>query len=152
MPSQIFTTAGSFTWHAPAGVTSVTAQCWGAGGGGAEASTGTTGSGGGGGGGEFAQDTVGVTPTSGYTVTVGAAGAAGSGSEGTGNGANGGNGGNSSFVGDASATVLAHGGSGGQFNPKPTGTGPGGAGGSGSGNTIHFPGGPGGSGSSAGRG
>jgi hypothetical protein len=152
MPSQVYTTAGTFTWNAPTGVTSVTAQCWAGGGGGAEASSGSSGSGGGGGGGEFAQDTVAVTPTSGYTVVAGAAGTGGSGQEGSGNGANGGAGGNSTFTGNAGAAVTAHGGSGGQLNPKAGGAGPGGAGGSGSSNAIHFPGGAGGSGSAAAQG
>jgi hypothetical protein len=152
MPSQVYTTAGTVTWTAPTGVTSVTAQCWGGGGGGAEASTGSSGSGGGGGGGEFAQDTVAVTPTSGYSVVVGAAGTGGSGQEGSGTGANGGNGGNSAFTGNAGAVVRAHGGSGGHLNPAGGGSGPGGAGGTGSANTIAFPGGAGGTGNGAGYG
>jgi hypothetical protein len=152
MPSQLYTAAGTFTWTAPTGVTSVTAQCWGGGGGGAEASSGATGSGGGGGGGEFAQDTAGVTPTDGYTVVVGAAGTGGSGQEGSGNGANGGSGGNSTFTGDAAVVVTGHGGSGGHLNPTGGGAGTGGAAGTGSSNTIHFTGGAGGNGSAASQG
>ena len=114
----------STIWTAPAGVTSVNVQCWGAGGNGAPASgSGTTLTGGaGGGGGEYAaQNAVGITPGRSYNVNVGQAG-----------------GGNSTFTGD-SVTVTAHGGKNASAaNP--------GTGGTGSSNTTHFGGGSGGAG------
>ncbi|MBI3174655.1 MAG: right-handed parallel beta-helix repeat-containing protein, partial [Chloroflexi bacterium] len=71
-----YSTAGTFTWTAPAGVTSVKVEVWGAGGAGANrSSTSGTGSGGGGGGGAYAiKNTLTVVPGTGYTVTVGAGG------------------------------------------------------------------------------
>lgn len=117
-----YSTAGTFTWTAPSGVTSVKAEVWGGGGAGATGSN-TTGGGGGGGGGEYATEaTVAVTAGNGYTVTVGGAGA------------------NSSFVGNTT-TVLGHGGA---AATSRTGA----AGGSGSTNTTHYNGGNGANGSS----
>ena len=77
-----FDQAGTFSWVAPCGVTSVTVDLWGAGGGGGGAGAysflGTnTGAGGGGGGGAYHNVTVPVTPGTSYTVTVGAGGSAG---------------------------------------------------------------------------
>jgi len=72
--SQTFSTTGS--WTAPAGVTSVTVDAWGGGGGGGGNST-TAQGGGGGGGGAFARKVVTVSPSTSYTVTVGAGGAGG---------------------------------------------------------------------------
>ena len=64
---QTFTSNGTFT--VPAGVTSVTVECWGAGGrGGTRSSNGV---GGGGGGGAYSQSIVSVTPGQAYTVVVG---------------------------------------------------------------------------------
>jgi hypothetical protein len=109
---------GSGNWLAPAGVTSVYAECWGA-------SAGTAGApGGGGGGGEYAAEpALAVTPGNNYAYVqgLGSAGAAG---------------GNTAMHGDT-VTVTAHGGS---LN---TGFG-GGAGGAGSTNTTHYKGGAGG--------
>jgi len=71
---QIFTSSGTFT--PPAGVTSITVECWGGGGAGGSAqktgSINNTGGGGGGGGG-YAKGTVAVTPGNPYTVTIPAA-------------------------------------------------------------------------------
>lgn len=77
MATQTFTTTG--TWTAPAGVTSVQAECWGGGGngGGAGSSGNAVGSGGGGGGGAYAKKQLTVVPGNVYTVTVGTGGAPG---------------------------------------------------------------------------
>jgi hypothetical protein len=103
-----FTTSG--TWTCPAGVTSVTVQCWGGGGAGGSGTNGNTSANaaGGGGGGAFAQSTLSVTPGTQYTVTVGAGGASTSPTTGT---LTGGSGGNSWFGGPSA--ILAAGGAGG---------------------------------------
>jgi len=71
MAVLVFTTSG--TWTVPPGITSVTAECWGAGGGGKTTSGGGFG-GGGGGGGAYAKGVVTVIPGNTYTVTVGVGG------------------------------------------------------------------------------
>jgi hypothetical protein len=76
--SQIFVTSGE--WQAPAGITSVSVECWGAGGGGGGSDATASSAGGGGGGGEYAKDTVGVSSGSSYSYTVGAPGTGGNGS------------------------------------------------------------------------
>lgn len=131
------TTPGTSSWMAPAGVTSVVIECWGAGGGGSSGSWGGTFAniGSGAGGGEYSSATVAVTPGNSYAYTVGGGGSGG----GTGGHLAGAAGGTTSFTG-ATTTVTAHGGSGGQNNYNP------GSGGSGSGNTTHHNGGQGGSG------
>lgn len=68
--TYIFDTAGTFSWTAPTGVTTVSAKVWGGGGGGGG------GNGGGGGGGGYSGGTVNVTPGNSYTVIVGVGGAA----------------------------------------------------------------------------
>jgi hypothetical protein len=88
-----FTSSG--TWTCPAGVTSATIECWGAGGAGGSRTT--IGRAGGGGGGAYASSTVTVVPSTVYNIVVGTGGSAG------------GNGGNSSFNG---TSVVAAGGSG----------------------------------------
>lgn len=94
--SNLFTTSG--TWLCPAGVTSVYAECWGAGGG-----AGNTGNAeGGGGGGAYAAARINVTSGTNYTVTVGAGGTQGN------------PGGNSSFA--SGANVSATGGAAGLSN------------------------------------
>ena len=115
-----YTTTGNGTWTCPAGVTSVTVQCWGgggAGGGGAYlASTYSYEVGGGGAGGSYISYTVSVTPGNVYNFTVGAGG---TGVAGTSSTAGNGNAGGSTFFGNSTAgvssdaVVLATGGAGG---------------------------------------
>lgn len=92
-----FTAPGSSTWTAPAGVTSVTVEAWGGGGAGGGV-TGNPAKGGGGAGGQYAKKVVSVTPSTSYTVNVGAGGAGSTG--------NGTAGGDSTF----DAAVVAKGG------------------------------------------
>lgn len=99
--TDTFSTAGTSTWTAPAGVTSVMVEAWGGGGAGGGA-TGNPAKGGGGAGGQYASSIVTVSSGSNYTIVVGAGG--------TGNTGNGNNGGNSTF---ATTTVVARGGVGG---------------------------------------
>jgi len=94
--TETFTTAGSSSWTAPAGVTSVDVEVWGGGGAGGRRTT--YGCGGGGGGGAYAKSTVNVTPGTAYPYTVGAAGT---------DGASPANGGNSTFN---NTDVVAEGG------------------------------------------
>ncbi len=132
LPNKVYATTDTYTsndtWTAPAGVTSVTVDAWGAGGGGAH---GFSHDGSGGGGGAFSEK-VGITvvPTTGYTVVVG-----------TGGGENTA-GGDSYFI--NTSTVLAKGGGGGVSYDTP---GTGGAAASGVGDTK-FSGGNGGTNSS----
>lgn len=132
MASVVYSATG--TWQCPAGITSVTVECWGGGGGGGGASSASIG-GGGGGGGAYSISILTLTPGTIYTVTVGA-GAAGV------SAANGGTGGDSWF--STTGTVLAKGGGGGLFNTA-AGGGAGGASGSSVG-TTKFSGGAGGTG------
>ena len=110
--AQTFTASG--TWTCPAGVTSITVQCWGGGGGGGGAPNTAASAGNGGAGGSFAQSTVTVVPGTTYNVVVGAGGTAGANT-----GANGGNGGTSSFGG---TLVVAVGGTGGNGSTAGPGT------------------------------
>ena len=112
-----FTTPGSTTWTAPAGVTSVTVETRGGGGAGGGSNSAANGAGGGGGG-AYARSVIAVTPGNTYTVVVGAQGAAGTGA--------GGAGGDSYFI--DTSTVMAKGGSGGAV-PTAGAPGAGGAGG-----------------------
>lgn len=93
---QAFTTAGSFTWTAPAGVTSVCVVCVGAGGAG---------------GGALAyKNNITVVPGTGYAVVVGAPGSMGTGTNGSAAGQNTGTpGGDSSFT-ATHGTTTAQGG------------------------------------------
>ncbi len=75
MASQTFASNGTFSWQAPVGVTSVQAECWGAGASGAGSSTGV-GATGGGGGGYSRTNSIGATAGNNYTVTVGKGGVA----------------------------------------------------------------------------
>src|SRR5262247_1821407 len=75
--TDTYTTAGTFTWTCPTGVTSVQAEVWAGGGGGGAGNGVDTGGGGGGGGAYSKKNTIAVTPSTGYTVIVGAAGLAG---------------------------------------------------------------------------
>ena len=78
--SVVFATSGN--WTAPAGITSVGVECWGAGGGGGGADGTANSAGGGGGGGEYARDTIAVTAGDSYPYTVGAPGSGGGGAGG----------------------------------------------------------------------
>ena len=62
--TQTFATPGSATWTCPAGVYSVTAECWGGGGSGSSNQKG-------GAGGGYARSVLSVNPGTSYTVTVG---------------------------------------------------------------------------------
>lgn len=129
-----FTTVGTTSFVAPAGVTAVYAESWGGGG---SAATGyANGNGQGGGGGEYAAGFVPVTPGNSYSVVVGAGGAAVTGSQ-----LNGNNGSQSSFTGDGGSAVVAHGGT--KGFPVNNGNSPN-NGGSGSVNSVHYTGGSGG--------
>lgn len=114
---QEYIAAGTYSWVAPAGVTSVSVVCVGSGGGSSGSSISTQGRNGGGGGLRYG-NAISVTPSNSYTVVVGARGTAGVINTGSG-----GTGGSSSFN---STSVVATGGGGGIFG------GSGGAGGSGS--------------------
>lgn len=73
---EVFSTAGTASWTAPTGVTSVTIECWaGGGGGGAGNTSGGYGGGGGGGGAYVKVNSYSVTPGNSYSYTVGAGGA-----------------------------------------------------------------------------
>lgn len=96
--SQTYTSAGTFTFTCPAGVTQVLAEA--IGGGGSGGGAGATTNGQGGGGGEYRSGLVPVTAGNNYTVVVGAGGAAVTG------GVNGNNGNQSSFTGDSSVQVI----------------------------------------------
>src|SRR5690606_11223133 len=74
--TQSFDTPGSYTFTAPAGVTSITVEAWGAGGGGSSITN--FGGGGGGGGGAYASSVIPVTPGTSYNIVVGAGGNANS--------------------------------------------------------------------------
>ena len=102
-----FSATGTTNWTVPAGVTSITIECWGGGGagGGVPSNSGTARTGRGGGGGAYAVKTLAVTPNQTVTVIVGTGGTGG-----TGNGPAGGD----SYAQYASSTVvLAKGGTGG---------------------------------------
>jgi len=131
------TADGDYTFTAPAGVTSVTVECWGGGGGGAGCgvSGGSNTGGPGGGGGEYARDTIAVTPGNTYNYHVGAGGAGGA------NNNDGVDGDDTFFTGDT-VTVFANGGSKGDRSID--GNWLGGLGGTGSVNSVHFDGGKGG--------
>lgn len=133
--------SGSYTWTAPAGVTAVTVECWGAGAGG-DGGDGTHGGGGGGGGEYTSEPNYQVVPGQVYNYYVGSGG-------------QGGTSGNDAADGESSSFdlgtpgdigVLALGGSG-----SATGV-AGGGGGNGSASTIEFRGGNGGSTTSTGGG
>lgn len=97
-----YTTAGSYSWTAPAGVTSVSVVAVGGGGGGHNDLSNNNG---GAGGGLGYKNNIAVTPGQSYTVVVGAGGAAGSGF-----GVNGSDGGDSYF--NDTSTVVGYGGEG----------------------------------------
>lgn len=105
---QAFTTAGTFSWTAPAGVTSVCVVCVGGGGGGLHISSGTYSMSGGAGGGLGWKNNITVVPGNSYTVVVGAAGQGGAYPAGSTSG------GNSYFI--NSTTVQGNGGRYGRYN------------------------------------
>src|SRR3954468_12288300 len=77
--AQTVVTNPASPWVVPAGVTTVTVECWGAGGGGGGAQTNANGSAaGGGGGGAYSMQVITVSGGQSYTVTVGAGGNGGS--------------------------------------------------------------------------
>jgi hypothetical protein len=88
---QAYTTAGTYSWVAPAGVTSVSVVCIGGGGGGGNSFYGRNG---GSGGGLGYKNNITVVPGNSYTIVVGAAG-----TRGTVSVRDGGNGGNSTALG-----------------------------------------------------
>ena len=106
--SQTFSSNGSFT--VPAGVTSITVECWGAGGAGGGSTLNNNG-GSGGGGGAYATSTVTVTVGQVIPVTVGTGGSGSAGNDG-------GNGNPSSVLG-----LTANGGTGGATNKGTAGSG-----------------------------
>lgn len=109
MPTDTYTSAGSYTWTCPGGVSLVNVELWAAGGGGGGGLVGA-GSGGGGGAGALATKTnFPVTPGVNYDVVVGQGGPGGI------EEANGGNGGQSYFK--DYATCSANGGDGGGGYP-----------------------------------
>ena len=126
----IFDTSGS--WTCPANVFSAQMSVWGAGGGAAAGKVGGY-SGSGGGSGAFSRGTFGVTPSTGYTVTVGTGGVGG----GT-DGASGTSGGTSSV---GTVSISATGGGGATGNSTTAGTG-----GTASGGSLNVSGASGGSG------
>ena len=140
-----YSTAGSFTFVAPAGVTSLNVSCWGAAGSGGGTTNATANQGGGGGGGgEFAQETaLAVTPGNPYPLVVPPATSSAANGNGTA-------GASATFAGN-SVTVTAHGG---QAGTQAGTGGGGGAGGTGytSGTGTHHNGGAGAAGSNGGGG
>jgi hypothetical protein len=131
---KVLTTIGTAVWVAPTGVTSVKVECYAGGGGGSNGGAAASG-----GGGEYAAEaTVGVTPGSSYTYTIGTNGNKGAYSSYS-NPNSGTAGGNTQFQGDT-LLVLAHGGGGGLATNLGSTAG---AGGTGSTNTTHHNGGSG---------
>lgn len=153
--TETITTPGNYTFTVPAGVTSITVQCWGGGGagGGAQNTAGIFSSAivraSGGGGGGFTQSTFTVTGGEQFEYTVGRGGS------GLNNGRNGEDG-VSSFFAHTSVTITATGGfgGGGVVASSNTNAGPGGNGGAGVNGAVNHSGGKGGdtSGNGAGGG
>ena len=122
--TDTYSTAGTYSWTCPEGVTSITVECWGAGGAGGGQNQNSDGGGGGGGGAYARLNSYTVTSGNQYLIVVGAGG--------TGIAASTGNpGGSSYFINNA--TVLAVGGNGG--SPS-TGTPPAGGLGGNSGSCV----------------
>lgn len=120
-----YTVPSTGTYTIPAGVTSITVDCWGGGGGGGGVGSSANDSrGGGGGGGACSTITFAVTPGTVFNIDIGAGGSAGSNS-----GGNGGTGGTSRMYIGATIYASASGGAGGQGKNNGT-AGTGGAGGS----------------------
>jgi hypothetical protein len=98
-----YSTAGTYTWTAPCGVTSITVQAWGGGGAGGGSTSSTVKGGGGGAGGTYVSSVITVIPNNTYNLTIGS-GASGANSTGS-------KGGSSWF--NTTTTLLAPGGNGG---------------------------------------
>ncbi len=131
-----YTTAGTYTWTCPAGVTLVQVECWGGGGAGGGAHRNTSNAyGSGGGGGAYAKSTIAVVPGNGYTVIVGGGGQHTTATISA--NAQAASGGNSSF--GSGSTVMAVGGGGGYdaYNGAEGTAGSGGASGSSTGTTTY---------------
>lgn len=147
--NDILTTGTS--WTAPAGVTSITVECWGGGGGGGAARK-ISGSGNvrasGGGGGGYSRKIFTVVPGLSYSYTIGLGGTGGNGSP-----YNGSTGGSSTFTVGA-ITITASGGTGGPGINAAGGSnaGSGGSGGTGTNGDFNFSGGDGGTASGRGAG
>jgi len=144
----VFTTAGTYSWTVPAGVTSINALAIGGGG-----SSGYSNGNAGGGGGLSYTNAISVTPGETITVTVGGPGAYGSSTTRATR-----TGGNSSVSRGATVLVTAGGGGGsfgfetGTNSPSSGGTGTGGNGGSGAEGNSNYAGGGGGAGGYSGKG
>jgi len=111
MAQQIFTTPGADTFEVPAGITSITIKCWGAGGGSGASDDALANSfGERGGGGGFAQGTITVTPLDTLTIHVGGKGGGGTWVS---TGGGGGGGGRSSVYNGATPYIVAAAGGGG---------------------------------------
>src|ERR1035437_7659720 len=82
--TSTYNVAGTYTFTAPCGVTSVTVQCWGGGGGGGGVATIAAAASGGGAGGSYTSSTVTVIPGNTYTVVVGVGGTGGTATGGNG--------------------------------------------------------------------
>ncbi len=72
--SETFSSAGTYTWTCPTGITSIKVECWGGGGG---CGTSYSRAGGGAGGGAYASSILNVVPGNSYTVIVGSGGSIG---------------------------------------------------------------------------
>ena len=132
--SVVYTTAGTYNWVCPAGVTAIDIELWGAGGGGGGTpNTNGSGAGGGGGGAYAKRFKVPVTPGNSYQIIVGAGGAGGNGANTPTSGSKGGD----SRATFGSIVIIAGGGDGGIRGSN----GAGGTGGTASGGHINYSGG-----------
>ncbi|TKB98683.1 T9SS type A sorting domain-containing protein [Pedobacter cryophilus] len=120
---EIFSTAGTYSWVCPTGVTTLQVECWGAGGSGGSATAAVGRAGGGGGGGSYVKNNFSVTPGVSYTIIVGAGGLQGLT---TSAGVNGNPGGKSEFSGPSISTLTASGGAAGSGATSQNQSGPGG--------------------------
>lgn len=111
--ADTYSTPGTYSWTAPAGVLAVQVEAWGGGGGGGAASGANSGGGGGAGGQYALAAKVPVVPGNVYTIVVGAGGSGGTITGGSSSG-NGSAGGDSSFGSAGVVSVMAKGGAGGK--------------------------------------
>ncbi len=117
--STVVSTAGTYTWLCPAGVTTIHVDCYGAGGGGGSGSFPGVGGAEGGGGGAYAgRVAVPVTPGNSYTFVVGAGGLGA-----TALNASGSDGSDTTFTGDSGTQVIAKAGKGGAAHGGAVGAG-----------------------------